>query len=180
MKKLLFLLLINSCIFAQTVTRTATVEITRPANATAYAALDAVSNSSTAPTVLSFKDLGASGSGQAQGVVIGALLTTDQTTCTARFKIYLFSSSPTAINDNAAFTLLYADNSKYIGSISFDACATDGSGSTNATSLNTTIRLPVTLPIGTYIYGLLETLDAFTPASGQKIFIRLTTMSDSN
>lgn len=180
MKKLLFLLLINSCIFAQTVTRTATVEITRPANATAYAALDAVSNSSTAPTVLSFKDLGASGSGQAQGVVIGALLRTDQSTNTARFKLHLYSSSVTAINDNDAYTSLYANNSTSIGSISFDACSTEGSGGTSAVSLNTTIRLPFTLPTGTYIYGLLETLDAFTPASGQKIFIRLTTMSDSN
>lgn len=174
MKKTLVLILtalaFNS--FGQSL-KTSTVEITRPSNTTAYAALDAVSSSSTAPTNLSFTYVtSVNGS---NGYVTGAVLRTDQSTNTARFKLHLFTGTVTAVNDNAAHTALYANKSNYVGSITFDALATEGSGSDCAVSLNTTVRLPFKFPSGTTLYGLLETLDAFTPASGQKFFIRLTT-----
>lgn len=155
---------------------TSTTEITRPSDATAYTALDAIASSSTAPANIQFASVTRVSAGS--GYITGAVLRTDQSTNTARFKLHLFTGTVTAINDNAQYTSLYANNSIWVGTISFDACATEGSGGSSAVSLNNNIRIPFVLTSGTSVYGLLETLDAFTPASGQKIFIRLTI--DSN
>jgi hypothetical protein len=100
---------------------------------------------------------------------------TNQSTCTARFRLHLFNASPTAINDNAAYTLLWANRAERIGYIDFTACQTEGSGSDAANSQNDSVRLPFVAGAGNRtIYGLLESLDAFTPASGQAFYISLT------
>lgn len=167
------LLAITFFSFSQrTVVSTSSVEITRPADATAYAAFDAVASSSTAPTILTFSNINPSSFQNCY--ITKAKLFTDQSANTARFRLGIYISSVTAVNDNAQQTLLYANNGIKIGSIDFDACSTEGTGSTGAASLNTTIRLPFLIS-GTTIYALLETLDAFTPASGQKFWIELTT-----
>lgn len=152
---------------------TAAVTLTRPSDTTAYAALDAVSNSTTAPSVLTFASLPRVAGGS--GYITKARLMTDQSTNTARFRLHLFHTTPTAINDNAAHTLLWANRANRIGFIDFVACATEGSGSTAASSLVADARVGfVTAAGSSSIYGLLETLDAFTPASGQNIYIELT------
>ncbi len=150
---------------------TSTVEITRPANTTSYTALDAIASSSTAPTNLIFTSI--TRSGGLSGYITSAIIVTDQNSCTSRFRLHVFTSTVTAINDNAAYTYSYANNSIRVGTITFDACSTEGSGSTAAYSVNTTIRLPFKIPSGSSLYGLLETVDSFTPASGQKFFIQL-------
>lgn len=150
------------------------VELTRPSNATAYATLDAISDSTSAPTVVyTFTNLSrTNGKG---GYIVKAQLATDLKTCTARFRLHLFDTAPTAINDNDPYLSLYANKATRLGTIDFPATATeDATNSTQATSQVTDIRmkyLPTTS--SRTIYGLLETLDAFTPASGQKIYIKL-------
>lgn len=149
----------------------ASPSFSRPADTTAYAAKDAVSDSTSSPTVLSF-DLARVAAGS--GYIVRALLITNQSTCTARFRLHLFRTSPTAINDNSPQTLLWANRTASASYIDFSACATEGTGSDCAQSLNDTVRLPVIFAGGsTTIYGLLETLDAFTPASGQSFTIKL-------
>lgn len=76
--------------------------------------------------------------------------------------------------DNAAYTLLWANRTSRIGYIDFLSGNTEGSGSTAANSLNATVRLPfVCAAASRNVFGLLETLDAFTPASAQNFFIEL-------
>ncbi len=182
MKKILLFLAIIltfdlvSQVSIRSIILTPTIEITRPTNTTTYTALDAVSSSSTAPVNLTFTS--AIRTATNGGYITGAYIRTDQSTCTARFKLHVFTTTLTAINDNAAYTSLYTDNSIVIGSISFDAVSTEGTGSTSANSLNTSIRLPFKLSSGTSLYGLLETVDSFTPNSGQKFYIQL--MIDPN
>jgi len=151
----------------------ASATFSRPANTDAYAAKDAVSDSTTAPTVLNFADLARENGGS--GYITKARLITNQSTNVARFRLHLYHTAPTAINDNAAFTLLWANRSNRIGYLDFDACQTEGSGSDAANALNTTIRLAFDCAAADRdLYGLLETLDAFTPASGQSFHIELT------
>ena len=174
MKKLIILIallgLALPC-FAQTL-KVSTVELTRPSDTTAYAAKDAVTNSTTAPTVLTFSNLTKrTGS---EGYIVKARLLTDQSTNTARFRLNLYKTAPTAINDNSPHTMLYTNAANRIGYIDFAAASTEGTGSTGAGALNAEIRLPFTSGSATAIYGMLETLDAFTPASGQKFYIELT------
>ena len=151
---------------------TLAASFTRPANTTAYAALSAVSNSTSAPTVLTFTGCGRKTGGS--GYVVGALLRTDQSACTSAFKLHLFNVAPTAIDDGSAYTSLWANNSKYLGTLTLPAMSTEGSGSTAATSLDFSDRLPFVCAAGdTNLYGLLETVGGFTPASGQNFYAAL-------
>jgi len=148
------------------------VTLTRPANTTAYAAKDAISDSDSAPTILSFTVANRVSGGT--GYIVGARLSTSQSTNVARHRLHLFRSTPTPINDNAAYTLLTANFAIRIGYIDFAACQTEGSGSDVANSQNMTIRLPY-ICAATTLFGALETLDAFTPASAQVYKIELVT-----
>jgi len=147
-------------------------ELTRPANATAYAANDAVSNSTTAPVAFTFTDLARLNGGA--GYITKARLMTNQSGNTARFRLHLFTISPTAINDNEPYTLLYANFASRIGTVEFPACSTSGSGSTAAKAESPDIRILYKCESDSRtVYGLLEVLDAFTPASEQKFQIKL-------
>lgn len=101
----------------------AAATLTRPADTTAYTAKDAVADSTSAPTVLTFSNLARVNAGS--GYIVKARLMTNQSTNTARFRLHLFDTSPTAINDNAAYTLLWANRATRIGYIDLTACQTD-------------------------------------------------------
>lgn len=146
-------------------------EFTRPADTNAYAAKDAVADSDSAPTALNFADVARANGGT--GYITKAQLLTSQTTNTARYRLHLYTESITAVNDNAAQTVLYANRADYVGYVDFPAATTDGSDT--AHSQNADVRLPFfTESDDADLYGYLETLDAFTPASAQTYFISLT------
>ena len=151
----------------------ASAAFARPANTTAYTALNTVSDSVSAPTLLTFAAVARIAAGT--GYITKARLLTDGAGTVARFRLHLFHTAPTQINDGSPFTALYANRSAGIGRIDFDACITEGTGSTAAGSLNTAVRLAFGCDAGLQaIYGILESLDPFTPASGQNFFIELT------
>lgn len=154
-----------------------TAEYTRPADANAYAALDVYSNSTSAPAVLTFTSIARISGGS--GRIMKAIAYTDQKTNTARFKLHLYNTSPTAINDNSPYLQLYANNASYVGSINFSAMTTeDPTNSTTAYSVSSegSGNLPLAfLTSGSAnLFGIVEIIDAFTPASGQKLYFSLT------
>lgn len=146
----------------------------RPTDTSPYTALDVVCDSASAPTVLSFSNIARVNQGS--GYITKARLLTDQKTNTARFRLHLFSASPTAINDNSPFLLLWANRADRVGYIDFDACITeDSSNSTAAGALNASIRLAFNCASASRtLYGILETRDGFTPANAQNFYIELT------
>ena len=143
----------------------------RPADTTAYLARDTISNSTSAPTILTFTNIARVSGGS--GYLTKFRLMTNQSTNTSRFRLHLFHTAPTAINDNSPYTLLFANAGNRIGQIDFPAMSTEGTGSTASASLNMIDRLAFVLP-GTSVFGILETLDAFTPASAQNFYLELT------
>lgn len=146
---------------------------TRPADTTAYAANDVVGDA----TVWTFATLARISAGS--GYVVKARLITDNNAVTARFRLHLFASSVVAIADNSPYTALWAQRADRLGYIDFAAMNTEGTGSTSASSLNATVRLPYVCGANLRtIYGILETLDAFTPTSAQNFFIELTSEND--
>ncbi len=153
-------------------------EFARPADTNAYAALDAVADSTSAPTLLTFTDLArANGLG---GYIAKARIMTDDTAIAAppRIRLHLFHTAPTPINDNAAFTILWTNRANRIGHIDFAALTTEGAGSTakNAKLVPDAVNLPLAFKCAAAsrtIYGMLETLDAFTPASAKSWFVEL-------
>lgn len=161
------------------------VELTRPANTDAYAAKDVVSDSTSAPTVLTFANFARVNQGS--GIIVRARLMTDQKTCTAGFRLHLFHTAPTAINDNSPYLLLYANAANRIGMIDFPAMTSeDSTNSTAAATMRPSSDGSYGTPNLWYqaaaasraIYGVLETTSAFTPASGQKFFIELAAIND--
>lgn len=149
-----------------------TVEITRPANTSSYTALDAISNSTTVPVMISFTN--ALLTPGRSGYIRNALAITTQSSNVSAYRLHLFSYTVTPINDNGPYTSLYVNVGKKIGTIDFSAFTTEGVGSTSSQSINTSVNLGFKLPSGsTTIYGILETITGFTPDASQKFYIQL-------
>jgi hypothetical protein len=143
----------------------ASVEVTRPANATAYTANDMVGLTVNWEWVVSRE---ASGSAW----LFAATVATDQTTATARLEIDFYSAAITDIADNAEATRLYANQASYLGTVTFPPLAKKTAASTHAEA-QVSQQLLLKADASSKVYGIVRTLDAFTPASGQKVRINL-------
>jgi hypothetical protein len=147
----------------------------RPANTTAYAAKDVVSEDASSGTVWTFSN--AARFDAWSGIITHAFAATDQEDETQRFRLWLYHTGPSATNldDNGAFGFVYADVDEFIGYIDFEALAKeDATAGTGAYSTNPDVRVSFKCAAGdTDIYGVLETLDAYTPASGGSYTIEL-------
>jgi len=152
---------------------TTTYAFTRPADTNAYIANDVISDSTSAPTIISFANIARAVGGQSY--IVKARVLTDQKTCTARMRLSLFQTAPTPINDNAPKTRLWANRIISLGSIDFDPMTTeDATNSTSASTMWTSAPINVVCDAAsTTIYAILSTLDAFTPASAQQFYIAL-------
>lgn len=156
----------------------ASATITRPADTTAYAARDVISTG--AGAVLTFANMGRVVGGS--GIILRARMLTDQKANVSSHRLHLFSVAPTAIADNSPYLLLYANAANRIGMIDFPAMATeDPTNSTAAAAMRPSSDGAYPPPnlwykcaaADTALYGILETLSVFTPASAQNYFIEL-------
>jgi len=147
-----------------------TAAFTRPADSTAYAAQDVVSNSTSAPAVLTFA--GAARANGGSGLILSARHLKNSTTL-ASYRLHLYRVAPTAINDNAQFTLLYANRANRVGFIDFSH-ATGGTGSDSTSALSTFVNLPLVCDAASVsLFGILVATAAYTPTSGEQHFIEL-------
>jgi|WetSurMetagenome_2_1015567.scaffolds.fasta_scaffold175314_2 hypothetical protein len=144
------------------------VAFARPNDPNAYTAGDAVANSTTAGSVnpVSFT---VSDTNDAPVALRSATLAINGTaagTANASFRLHLFRNSPTATaGDNAPFTYP-AIASEYLGSLSGQALLfSDGSVATLYPDGSGQDILCRPTSGGRTIYGLLQTLTAFTPAA---------------
>jgi hypothetical protein len=146
---------------------------TRPADTTAYAAQDVVSDSTTTPSVLVFP--GAAETAGGSGRITLARHLKSSTVTPATYRLHLYNSRPAAIADNSPFTLLYANRNSRIGFIDFTHSASGtGSDSTNAMTIVAQRGLPYTCAFGdTNLYGVLVDTTGGTPVSSEKHFIGL-------
>jgi hypothetical protein len=150
-----------------------TSTITRPADTTAYAAGDLVANSTTAGSVTPFSwsvALNASGCARIEKLVI----TKTGTAVTPNFKMFFFNASPTStVGDNVAFdssgTLSTSGAANLRGAIvvTMSTAASDGAQGAGTPVVGGGITVCPTS--GTTIYGLMETLTAWTPTSAEQI-----------
>lgn len=151
--------------------------VTRPTNTDAYAAKDVISTAVGA--VIEFTGMARANGGT--GTIVKARLMTSQSTNTAQYRLHLFHTQPTAIADNAQYAMLIANQANRVGMIDFPAAATEGTGSDVAATMRPSSDGSYPPPNlwykcaanDTKLYGILETIGAFTPASGQTFFIEL-------
>lgn len=148
--------------------------MTRPANVTAYAAGDAVSNNATAASVT---PIGFSASDVASAPVLLThveLLSTDTgpAAAGATFEVWLFNADPTANagvggGDNAAFGQKQAG---FIGRLQGTFIAASDGSMAICTPVEGSFIPTTPSSGGTTVYALLKTLTAFTPSANSTTF----------
>jgi len=147
-----------------------TATITRPSNTTAYTAGDVVGDTG-GSAIISLTAAGPS----AGFVIIQSIsmVFSDSTVPSGMgaFRIHMYSASPTAIADNAAFDLLSGDRATYIGYI--DLPAPQDLGSTIYTQVDYPGRLIKLAAASTTLFVELETRGAYTPVSASTVSIRM-------
>ena len=147
-----------------------TATITRPSNTTAYTAGDVVGD--TGGSAIS----SLTAAGPTAGFVIIqsiSLVFSDSTVPSGMgaFRLHLYSASPTAIADNAAFDLASGDRDTYMGFIDLPTPADFGSSLYTQTDYPG--RLIKLAAASTTLFAELETRGAYTPVSASTVSIRV-------
>ena len=141
----------------------------RPADTTPYGAADVVGTASSANHQVT-----AAGQTSSLIQVISAELTINNTsvpTGMTTFRIHLWDSTPTAIADNAVFTVAAADRTKYCGYIDFPSIAAVGGGFLY--TFGDYIGRPIRLSSTSFWFNLaLSGAAGYTPASETEYSIR--------
>jgi hypothetical protein len=137
------------------------ITVTRPANATAYAALDVVGG------VINFTSIGPAGAGIK---LTGASLAYNVASIPAgmtTFRLHLYNATPpSALADNAPFDLPAGDRASYLGYLDLPTIL--DLGATLFTQLDNFIK-QVNLASGqTSLYGYLVTTGGYTPAGSSE------------
>lgn len=160
--------------------RTIFAQFTRPSNTTQYAAGDVVNDSTSAPTVMTFskpaRESGPTGGGSIiqQAILIDSAAEATKLDC----ELWLFDTTITPDNDNAAFTPTDAELLTLVGIISFPASGYKvGTASGNSVCQVDNLGLPVNTVAGpaNSLFGVLVARNAYTPISAEvfKIVLKL-------
>lgn len=154
-------------------TKTVTATFARPGDTTAYAANDAVADSTSAPTAMSLASVVAANAGT--GYITAVMLQKSTVTATnAAFRVWLWNATPTLVNDNAAYTLLWADRAKLIGYVDL-VLRSEGSGSDTAVGLDDSRRIPFTCAVAdTHLFATLTAEAAYAPGNAENFLLSVT------
>lgn len=157
---------------------TANVEasFTRPADTTAYAAGDVISNSTSSPSVITFANVAAAGLG---GMITDVVVSDSAAQSTKlEAELWLFHTAPAATNDNSAFAISDAEADDVLCIVPLGS----GYGSVGGGNFVYHVRnLGCAFEAagsGTDIYGVLVARNAYTPVSAEVFNFRLHVLKD--
>lgn len=150
---------------------------TRPADTTAYAAGDVLSDSTSAGTYLTFSGVATTNGGGAEVVGVTIVDDANQTT-KLQVQLWLFDTAPGAtLNDNAALALSDTDMSHLVAIIPVSNVyvGNTASGASGNCALVTAGQVyKVACASGdTALYGVLVVQNAYTPVSGESLTVKL-------
>lgn len=148
---------------------------TRPNDTTAYAANDAWSDSTSAPTALTFTSVFRASGGTALITGLDVISSANKATA-LQGELWLFDTAPTAINDNAAFTITDGEYETVVAKIPFvldspGNSAADASGNTGC--FIDGLGILVTGVSSANLTGLIKVINAYTPVAQEKLTFRL-------
>jgi len=160
------------------VIRVIAANFTRPADTTTYAAADVVSDSTSAPTIITFPRAAREKGGG--GIIQQAVLVTSANVSTKPdLELWLFDTAPAVVNDNAAFAPSDAELQRLVGIIAFPTSsfkagtATSGAGG-NAVCDVQNIGMPIVCTrTENALYGMLVVRNAYVPVSSERFDIKL-------
>lgn len=148
--------------------KTISVDVTRPADTTAYAAGDAISNSTTAPTTGGFTLTGAARKSGGSGIITDVCVMSSNDPATRLSgEIFFFNQSVTNINDNAAFAVSDTEIKTCVGVVPFSLFDAGNNGLAHLTGLN----ILFTCSGSADLRFLLRARNAYTPASAEVITV---------
>jgi len=131
-----------------------------------------IADSDSVPT-LPYIELDSDATADLAAVVAFVRIQTNTTTWAgARLKLHLFRGIITAQADNAAYTMLYSNAPLRNGSIDVTIDSANGGTTDSVAGMNNYDRIVVE-PAANRLYLQLQTLDAKTPVSGQKLLIQV-------
>lgn len=143
---------------------TCSTDVTRPADTTAYAVNDALSDSTTSPTTNGFTFTGAARATGGSGIITDAIITTSNDAGTLlQGEIWVFSAAVTNINDNTAFAVSDSEIKTCVGKIPFTLEDAGNNGFYHATNLN----IGFTTSGSANLRFLVRVKNAYTPASAE-------------
>lgn len=150
--------------------KTISVDVTRPADVLAYAAGDAISNSTTAPTTGGFTFTGAGRKSGGSGLITDVCVMTSNDPATRLSgEIFIFNQAVTNINDNTAFAVSDTEIKTCIGVIPFSFFDAGNNGYAQMSGLN----ILYTCSGSADLRFLLRARNAYTPASAEVITVVL-------
>lgn len=164
----------NRTNFARTTGRTISTSVTRPNDTNAYAAGDVVCNSTSAPVILTFA--GAVNTDFQMGVIAQATLIDSSNVSTKLdCELWLFDTTITMDNDNAAFTPTDAELATLVGIIPFSTAYWKvGDSSSNAVCHVQGLSIPFNVVhASNALYGVLVARAAYTPTAQEIFTVRL-------
>jgi hypothetical protein len=152
-----------------------TASYTRPADTAIYTAGDVLSESTSAPTVLTFKSAVRNGNS-----ILKAALCIDSVAAGTKpdLELWLFHTAPAPVNDNAAFTITDAEALTLVAIVPF-AVASFQASALNCACQKLALDLPLRGALGSRamatqdLYGIVVVRNAYTPASGEVLTFTL-------
>lgn len=146
----------------------ASVDITRPANVTAYAAGDVIGIGSGDAAIITLSSIGPSaGFVLIQSIELVLGISAVPTGMTS-FRLHFYDTKPTAAADNSAFDVASGDRAKYLGYI--DMPAPVDLGSTCFTQVDYPGKLFKLAAASTSLFVELQTIGGFTPAANSEVY----------
>lgn len=143
-------------------------DVTRPADTTAYAANDAMSDSTSAPTSGGFTLSSICRKSGGSVLITDIIVTTNNDPATTlQGEIFLFNTSVTNINDNAAFAVSDSEIKTCVAKIPFALEDAGNNGFFHAQNLN----ILATASGSANLRFLLRVKNAYTPASGEVVTV---------
>lgn len=153
------------------------VSVIRPSNTTSYSAgdvigaADSITPANPGSAIHTLTDIGPKGGHvlvQSVELFIGGTIVPSGM---GAFRLHLYTESPTAILDNAAYDLVSGDVNSYVGFV--DLPAPQDLGSTLYSQVDYVGRLVKLASAGTSLFAEIETRNAYTPASGTIYTLRV-------
>lgn len=159
------------------VTTSVAVTLTRPNDTNAYAANDAITSATSSASGFTFGNCARIDSGC--GTIIDAkLITSDPNATVANLELFLFDTLPAIPNDNAAFAVTDAEMNTCVGKINFYASDYGDSSNNRIYHMANPPRMFQCATGSTSLYGILKTLNAFTPVAQATFRVKLDIVQD--
>lgn len=147
---------------------TVQTDVTRPADTTQYAAGDAISDSTSAPTSGGFTLTGAARKSGGSGIITDMTIASSNDPATRLSgEVFLFNQSVTNVNDNAAFAVSDSEIKTCVAIVPFALFDAGNNGFAHVTGLN----ILFTCSGSANLRFLIRARNAYTPASSEVITV---------